>query len=355
MGRYGWKILIIILASTLMSKGSTTEFVHCFRQMRYVMGTLCEIRVYDRDKTKAELAINHAFEEMQRVDRLLSNYDASTELSQMNAQAARTPFVVSTELYNFLQECARFHHVTEGAFDPTVGPLVRAWGYFSGRPHVPSQNEIKSTLSRIGFDKVRFDFKEHSVYFPVTGMEIDPGGIGKGYAVDRAAGILREHGVTSALINSGSSTFLALGYPPGQESWWVGIKDNSNFDSAVAFVPLKDNSLSTSGNSERFTQSGRRRFGHIFDPRTGKPVEGVSQVSVIAPTAIESDALTKAAFILPREQSFRIFQNLEGVHALRIEHNPRTVCVTPWSKNVFRRVHRGPLDCEMTEMGSGSF
>lgn len=324
------------MAAMAFSESRPQPLLH--KQMRYMLGTLCEITVYDEEPKRAELATNLAFEEMQRVERLLSNYDPESELSRMNRMAASGPFGVSVGLFEFMTQCQMFYRITEGAFDPTVGPLVRAWGFFGSQPRVPALDEVEAARAKVGMGKVELDEAHEMIRFLVQGMEIDPGGIGKGYAVDRAVEALRRSGIVSALVNAGGSTLYAVGSPPGRGFWRIGVKDPSVPDRAVIFVPLRDNSLSTSGSLERHVREGGRTFGHIFDPRSGMPVEGVLEVSAVAPTATESDALTKAAFVLSPPDAFEIFKKLDGVHAMRFERrgsNGWRLWMTPWSQSVF--------------------
>jgi thiamine biosynthesis lipoprotein len=309
-----------------------------YKQARRIMGTFCEVQVYDSNSARAEKAIAAALDEMQRVDRLLSNYNAASELSKINREAGRSPVRASNELYGFLKACRSFHNQTLGAFDPTVGPLVRAWGFFSPRPAVPSAPEIAAARLKSGFDKVILNDKGRTVFYAVAGMEIDPGGIGKGYAVDRAVGVLKKWKIPSALVSAGGSTLYAVGHPPGLDSWRIAIKNPANDEQPYAMAALRDNAISTSGISEKSVPIAGHRYSHIFDPRTGEPVEGVCQVSVVTSTATESDALTKAAFILPRDTITQLFSKQAGIHALKIEG----VCdatgsrwTTPWSLSVF--------------------
>lgn len=345
-----WVPMAVVMGAALAAMGfresGSQPLPH--KQMRYVMGTLCEITIYDEDPVRAERAMNQAFEEMQRVDRLLSNYDPHSELSRMNRTAAAGPFKASVELFQFVTACQRFYRITQGAFDPTVGPLVRAWGFFGLHPHVPRRSEVEAARDKVGMGKVELDQVHALISYGVEGMEIDPGGIGKGYAVDRAVGTLKRAGITSALVNAGSSSLYAIGHPPGQASWRIGIKDPFFPNHPAAFVALLDNSLSTSGSLEKRVQEGSQTFSHIFDPRSGAPVGGVLEVSVIAPTATESDALTKAAFVLSPPDAFGLFQKLGGVHALRFERSGSAgwrLRMTPWSQSEFclkgeiRRTH----------------
>lgn len=331
--------ILILVAWNLVAAGRSLPPLSLHRQMRYLMGTLCEIQVYDADPRRAEQAIQRAFEAMQQVDHLLSNYDPNSELSLMNRSAHKATFQASAELYEFLKQCRQFYRLSFGAFDPTVGPLVRAWKFFTPNPEAPTPAEISAARTRVGFDKVELKDDLGAVRYTRAGMEIDPGGIGKGFAIDRAARVLREQGIKSALLNAGRSTFYAIGRPPGREGWLIGIQDPGIPRRALAWAQLRDNSLSTSGDTEKFVQTGSHRYGHIFDPRTGQPVEGIYEVSVIAPTATESDALTKAVCVLPRSEAFQIIKKRTGVHALRLETSPggsTELAITPWSHSEFK-------------------
>ena len=308
------------------------------KRARKIMGTFCEVQIYDSDSSRAEKAIAAALDEMQRVDRLLSNYSADSELSAINREASRSPVRASQELYRFIKRCRDFHHETMGAFDPTVGPLVRAWGFFSSHPSRPLDPDIDAARSKSGFDKVVLEDRGNTVYYTVAGLEIDPGGIGKGYAVDRAVEVLKKRKIRSALVSAGGSTLYAVGSPPDSDFWRIAVRNPANAEQPFATVLLRDNSVSTSGVSEKSVQIGGHRYSHIFDPRTGEPVEGVCQVSVVAKTATESDALTKAAFILSRESVTQMLKKKRGTHALKVDGGcdaPDSTWITPWSSVVF--------------------
>jgi len=282
---------------------------------------------------------------MERVDRLLSNYDPASELSAMNREAARAPFRASDELFGFVQRCHDYVVATRGAFDPTVGPLVRAWGFFTPRPAKPPEAQIAAAKAVSGFARVRLDPTARTVSYAASGLELDPGGIGKGYAVDMAVGVLTRAGITSALVSAGGSTLYAIGHPPERPAWTLGIGDPSDRQRAVRIVHLRDASVSTSGVSEKFVIVDGHRYSHIFDPRTGDPVEGMCQVSVVTGNATESDALTKAAVILPRAAVLALAERVGRIHVLRMEGAcgpARTVWMTPWSADIFTREPEKP-------------
>jgi thiamine biosynthesis lipoprotein len=307
---------------------------------RLLMGTLCEVHVYHDDASVARAAADAALDAMARADALLSNYKPQSELSAMNREAARAPFRASAELFDFVRRCADYHRATNGAFDPTVGPLVRAWGFLTPHPARPSDAAIATAKARSGFDKVTLDAATRTIGYRTDGVEVDPGGIGKGWAVDEAVAVLKQRGIAAALVSAGGSTVFAIGAPPGRLAWTIAVKNPADPATPFAFIDLRDTSLSTSGVSERAVQADGRRYAHVFDPRTGEPVEHMCQATVVAPTGTASDALTKAAFVLPRETVRRLFQNQTGVHALRIEGDcgtGATVWGTPWSSGVFLR------------------
>ena len=331
-------VLIAAIACLAAAAAPAQDAPSLHRQVRKIMGTFCEIQVYHTDAQLAERAIAAALDEMQRVDRLLSNYDPASELSAMNRDAARGPFGASDELFGFVQRCHDYFTATRGAFDPTVGPLVRAWGFFTPRPAKPPDAQIAVAKSVSGFARVRLDGAARTISYAVPGLEIDPGGIGKGYAVDMAVGVLRRAGILSALVSAGGSTLYAIGHPPDRPAWTLGIGDPSDRERPVRVVNLRDASVSTSGVSEKFVVVDGHRYSHIFDPRSGDPVEGMCQVSVVAGNATESDALTKAAFILPRDAVLALAEPGRRIHVLRMEGAcgpERTVWITPWSAEVF--------------------
>lgn len=313
--------------------------VALYRDSRVIMGTLCEVQVYDSDAVRAKGAIGAALDEMARVDRLLSNYNPASELSRMNQQAFEAPFHASDELFDFVTSSRRFYDDTEKTFDPTVGALVRAWGFFSRHPGVPSAEQIAAARFATGFDKVQIDPGQRTIRYAVPGLEMDPGGIGKGYAADRATEVLRRIGIRAALVSAGGSSMSAIGHPPGQRAWRIAIFNPANPSTAVAVVDLRDMSLSTSGVSRQSLQSGPHTYSHIFDPRSGEPVGYMCQVTVVTQKATAAEALSKAAFILSREDLAGVLRRFPGSHVLRLEGScaSSSLWVTQRSESVIRR------------------
>ena len=271
-------------------------------QAATAMGSTYSIAVYGEDQTVLETAVEQAFDEVRRLDDLLSNYKPESEWSAVNRAAAVRPVEVSPELFELLAECVGYSRASEGAFDITVGPLMRVWGFYKGTGHLPKRSEIQAAEAHTGWENLVLDRATRTVHFRKKGIEIDPGGIGKGYAVDRMVAVLRQNGIKTALVAGSASSIYAMGAPPGDKGWPIEIKDPRDPERvAVAQVVLKDESMSTSGSYEKFFKADGRVYSHIMDPRTGYPAEGMLSVSVIAPRTLDSEAWTKPLFIHGRE------------------------------------------------------
>ncbi|HSM78713.1 MAG TPA: FAD:protein FMN transferase [Bryobacteraceae bacterium] len=278
------------------------------------MGGAFTIVAYGDDAARLETSVAAALEEARRLDELLSNYRPESEWSRVNQLAGKQPVRISQELFDLLSACVEYSRESEGAFDITVGPLMKVWGFYKGTGHLPHRAEVRGALDRVGWRNIQLDSAARTVHFARPGVEIDPGGIGKGYAVDRLAAILERQGVRRALISAASSSIYAIGAPPHERGWRIGIKDPKDHLKTVATVWLRDQSMSTSGNYEKFFYAEGKMYSHIMDPRTGYPSMGTLSVSVITPRTIDSEAWAKPYYILGRDwaakhrkKEFRIF------------------------------------------------
>jgi thiamine biosynthesis lipoprotein len=270
------------------------------------MGTTYTVVLYGEDRFALDAAVDAAFEETGRLDELLSNYRPESEWSRLNREAASRPVEVSKELFDLLSQCLEYSRRSEGSFDITVGPLMQLWGFFRGSGRVPHRAEIRAVQARVGYRHIQLDPARRTVRFTRAGVNLDPGGIGKGYAVDRMVEILRRQGVTSGFITAGRSSMFGLGTPPGEpRGWRVEIPHPRRRGVAVAELFLKNESMATSGTSERFFVAGGATYSHIMDPRTGKPAQGMLSVSVVAPRALDSEAWTKPFFVQGRAWTAR--------------------------------------------------
>lgn len=272
------------------------------------MGCLYSIVAFGDDRAATEAALERALDEVDRLDRLLSHYRPDSPLSQMNRAASRRAVEVPAELFALIATSLAYSRESDGAFDVTVGPLMKAWGFFGGEGRLPDPRELEDVRRRIGHRHVMLDRGARTVRFEREGMEIDLGGIGKGYAVDRAVAVLKAEGVRSALVSACGSTIYGLGSPPGEAAWQVDVADPIRSDAIGYTIPLVDRALSISGTSEKWFEVDGVRYSHIMDPRTARPVQGVIGVDVIADTGLESDALDNALFVLGPEQSRELWR-----------------------------------------------
>ena len=266
------------------------------------MGSTYSIALYGTDRIKMEAAIDAAFDEVRRLDELLSNYKPGSEWSEVNRDAASKPVKASPELFGLLAACLEYSRQSEGAFDITVGPLMKVWGFYKGSGHLPHRPEVLAVLGKVGYRHIQLDPAARTVRFDRPGGEMDPGGIGKGFAVDRMVEILRRSGVSIALVAGSGSSIFGMGAPPGEpDGWPVTIKDPWDSSKTLAEVRLKDMSLSTSGSYEKFFRAEGRIYAHIMDPRTGYPAQGSVSVSVVAPRTLDSEAWAKPFFVNGRQ------------------------------------------------------
>lgn len=279
------------------------------------MGSTYIIVAYDSDRARLQNGVGLALEEARRLDQLLSNYRPESEWSKVNREAADHPVKLSDELFRLLSACVEYSRKSEGAFDISVGPLMKIWGFYKGSGHLPHRAEVRTALAKVGYQHLQLDPQNRTIQFTEKGVEIDPGGIGKGYAVDRMADVLRQQGIHSALISAGSSSIYALGTPPDEpKGWRIEIRDPKIETKVAQVLYLKDQSLSTSGNYEKFFRAEGRVYAHIMDPRTGFPAVGMLSASVVAPRTLDSEAWTKPYFIQGRkwaanhlQPGFRVF------------------------------------------------
>ena len=269
-----------------------------FEASASIMGSVYRVAAYGERRALLASAVQAAFEEARRLDHLLSNYKEDSELSRINRLAADGPVDISGEMAELLRRCLDYSRASEGAFDITVGPLVRAWGFYRGEGKLPSRLALWGMLEKIGYQHLQLDSERKRVRFLRSGMELDPGGIGKGYAVDRMAAILQRFGVQSAMVSAGSSSMYALGRPPGEpRGWRIRIRDAEDPQQTAAEVYLADESLSTSGSYEKFFEVDGKLYSHIMDPRTGAPAEGLLSVSVRSARTLDSEAWSTAFFV----------------------------------------------------------
>lgn len=290
------------------------------KQTRMIMGTFAEVSAYSHDEKTAGKAIEGALDEMERMDRIMSNYKNNSELSQLNKEAGKSPAPCQEELLDVLLQSHYYSELSGGAFDITVSPIVALWGFFHEKGHVPPDKEIEKLLPAISYKNIIINKnadpkKPSTVFFKNTQTQIDLGAIGKGYAVDKALGIMKNFGINNACINLGGNIYV-LGTPPDKNAWKIGIQHPRDNNEILGYLELKNEATATSGDYERFFEFKGKRYSHIINPLTGRPVSGTIATTIVAPTSTQVDALSTSVFVLGHEKGLELIKKIPNTDAL---------------------------------------
>ncbi|MBI3787208.1 MAG: FAD:protein FMN transferase, partial [Ignavibacteriales bacterium] len=270
------------------------------------------LSAYGESYSHVNQAITKAFQEIQRIDTLMSVYKPASQLSLINRNAGKAPVRVEHDLINIIDSAKRFYGLTNGEFDITIEPLMELWGFRNEQPaldHVPSDKELQSRLDAVGFNNIVVDEWEQSVGLLNPHTRLDLGGIAVGYSVDRAVAILRSEGITSAFLNHSGDAF-AIGVPEDSDGWEIGIPHPLQPEKMKARYAIHDRAVSTSGSYEKYVTVDAERFGHILDPRTGKPGATMHSATVFATTSLEADALSTGLFCMDRVTAQQLISTL---------------------------------------------
>ncbi|MBT5393592.1 MAG: FAD:protein FMN transferase [Flavobacteriaceae bacterium] len=290
------------------------------------MGTRFEITLVSTQEA-ANQYLNAAQGEIERIERLISSWDANSQTAEINRQAGIKPVKVAKELYDLIARSIEISKITQGAFDISYAALDPVW-FFDGRMKaVPSESERLKSVQNIGFKDLVLNAKEQTVYLPKKGMKIGFGAIGKGYAADATKKLMKSLGVSSGIINA-SGDLTSWGKKPDGTDWQVGISNPENPAKVFSWFPVRDAAVATSGNYEKYVTLEGKQYSHIMDPRTGMPVSGIKSVTVFAPKAELADAFATAVFIMGIDTGIDTISQLPGMSCIivdaenNIHHSP---------------------------------
>jgi thiamine biosynthesis lipoprotein len=279
------------------------------------MGTRFRIILYAADEETARKASRAAFDRVADLDACMSDYKPDSELMRLCAKAGGPPVRASDELFFVLSRAQDLARRSDGAFDVTVGPVVRLWRRARRTQQLPDPEKLAQARALVGYKNVRLDARGQTVQLLKPGMQPDLGGIAKGYAADEALAVLGKYGVTRALVAAGGD-IAVRDAPPGAEGWKVAIAPLSSEEGAAGpWLLLKDGAASTSGDAEQFVVIDGKRYSHIVDPRTGVGLVGRMSATVVARNGITADSLTKVVAVLGPEKGFPIIESVEGASA----------------------------------------
>jgi len=295
------------------------------QEMRQVMGTYMVITVYARDEAAGQRVIAAAFARVEEIEAALSHYREQSDLSKLGRAAGGPPMSVSRDLWDALRRSIEVGAETHAAFDVTIGPLMTLWKAAWKTHRLPTDAEIAAARALVDYRAIRLDPAGLRAQLLRPGMRLDLGGIGKGYAVDQVVALLRARGITAALVALAGEIY-ALGAPPGREAWRIGIRDPnqprgpllSPTDMPILARPLllRDRAASTSGDYEQFGAIEGRRYSHILDPRTGRPVAHMASVTVVAPDSTTADAYATALSVLGPQGALDFAAKRPGIEVM---------------------------------------
>jgi len=302
------------------------------------MATPVRIKFYAASGEVALRAKREAYAEIARIDQDMNDYKPESEISLLSARSGQGPAPVSERLFDVLEASQKYSELSGGAFDITVGPVVALWRRARQEKKLPERSAIESALGHVGYKKMVLDPVARTANLLVAGMKLDVGGIAKGYACDRALAILRRHGITRALVDTGGG--MAFGDPPpGEAGWRIRMADTSSV------LVLSRCGIATSGDWERFVEVDGKRYSHVVDPATGIGLTRRELVTVVAPTGIEADALTKVVMVPGPERGLRLIERLNSVNAWMRWQEPDGSVRTAESPG-FRSIPSVPLEPE---------
>lgn len=320
-----WKHCSVTLALHCLITPLLHHSVPALTLACHAMATRFEVVLHGDNPVALRAAGEEALRLVEQLEGQLSLFCASSEIAHLNARAARESVRVTPGLFALLQQAQKLREESSGAFDITIAPLVRCWGFMGGGGRMPRPEEVAEARAKVGMGLVQLSPDDFTVRFAKEGVMLDLGAIGKGYAVERAAEVLREAGVTSALLHGGTSTVQAIGQPPGEEFWKIAIETPSPSANTpptlLATVPLKDEAMSVSGVWGNSFHVGERTFGHIIDPRTGEPALGTVLAAVVLPSATETDALSTALLTLGSTGHERIASLRPGMRTVLVSES----------------------------------
>jgi FAD:protein FMN transferase len=279
----------------------------------YAMATRFELVLYGEEK-KLRAAGEEALQEINRLDQQLSFYNPQSEISAINRYAAERAVQVEPRLFQLLSLSVSISEMTGGAFDITVGPLMRAWNFVNQKGGPAQREELRRAREITGIDKILLDKQDYTVRFAETGVEIDLGSIGKGYAIERAIAILTELGVESALLHGGTSTVYGINGPYAEERWEIGLPTELKSNGRES-IGLRNSSLSVSTVSGKSFVLDGVDYGHIIDPASGYPVSGAKSAAVYGPEPTICDALSTAVLVRGTTEVIHLFPDYTALHS----------------------------------------
>lgn len=289
-----------------------------YKRTLKLMGSRFDITVVANNEQEGNDYIDLAVAEIQRIEKLISSWDADSETSAINKNAGIQPVKVSPELFALIERAIRISELTDGAFDISYASMDRIWQFDGSMTTMPSEETITASVAKVGYKDIVLDKAASTVFLKEVGMKIGFGAIGKGYAADKAKALLIDKGVSAGIINA-SGDMNTWGKQPDGSYWKVAITNPMNKNKAFALLPIKNGAVVTSGDYEKYVKFNGIRYAHIIDPRTGYPTHGIISATVFAPKAELADALATSVFVMGIEVGLDRINQLPQIECIIID------------------------------------
>jgi FAD:protein FMN transferase len=294
-----------------------------FRRSMRLMGNQFEITVVTNDALQADQHINNAVREIRRIENLLTTFSEDSQTADINRNAGIRPVSVDTEVYELIHRSVKISQLTQGAFDISYGSIdTSLWNFDTHMKALPSKDTAKKMVRLINWRNILLDPVHQTVFLKEKGMRIGFGGIGKGYAADKAKQLLQQANVASGVVNA-SGDLVTWGCQPGGEPWTVGIADPNTRTQPFSYLDISDMAIATSGSYEKFAMINGKRYSHTIDPRTGLPVSGMKSVSIICTSAELADAMATPVMVMGVEAGLHLINQMKGIACVIIDDNDK--------------------------------
>lgn len=283
------------------------------------MGNHFEISVVTNDESLANEQIDIGIQEIQRIERLLTTFNPNSETNLINQNAGCTPVIVCRETFNLIQRSIKISDVTQGAFDITYGSIDKSlWNFDQQMTVLPDEQTARKLVRLINYNNIKLDANECSVFLTVPGMRIGFGGIGKGYAAERARLVMKAIGVESGVVNA-SGDLTTWGFQPDGKPWTIAIANPNSKDEAFSYMSISNMAVATSGNYEKYITINGKRYSHTINPRTGLPVTGIKSVTIISTNAEIADAMATPVTIMGVKAGLDMIDQMKNIEAVIID------------------------------------
>lgn len=314
MKHLSFKLTTVFLCMGIVLNACNGSGDQPVRRTQLIMGTLVEITVSHSNTEIIETVTTQAFDEMKRIEQLMSTYLPDSEISRINRAAGKKAIPVSPEVEEVIREGIFWSEQSGGAFDITVEPLVQLWDFDGEKEIIPGKNTLRKTASLVNYKNIVI--KDHTVRLKKRGMAINVGGLAKGYAVDRAISLLRGK-VSNGLVNAGGDLF-AFGHKNKQDPWTIGLQHPRKPQDLLAAFAVKNQAIATSGDYQRYFIKDGIRYHHIFDPQTGRPVRLMISATLITTEVMDADAMATAVFVMGPDKGMEWVESMVNVEAMLV-------------------------------------